>query len=302
MRNFKKKILVIGYSQSGQLSEILNKFLIPFTEEDIETINIKPEKPFPFPWTGKEFFDSMPESVLEREVPLLPIPFKSQKYDLIVFGYQPWYLSPSIPATSILKNRKFLDRLKDTPIVTIIGARNMWLNAQERIKKRINDAGGILRANIPFVDRNTNLISVVTIVYWMMTGKKDRFLKIFPKPGISSEDIDHASEYGTIVHGALLNNSFTNLQEQILSLGLIEIKTNLMFIESRAKTIFQLWAKKIIANSSNKRRRAILVQIFKYYLFTALFLVSPIVLLFYSITIPFTTKAINRKKNYYYNI
>ena len=52
----------------------------------------------------------------------------------------------------------------------------MWISAQERIKKKINEAGGNLVGNIPFVDRNNNSISAVTILYWMLSGKKDRFL------------------------------------------------------------------------------------------------------------------------------
>ena len=68
-----------------------------------------------------------------------------------------------------------------TPIITVIGARNMWVSAQEDIKKMIVDNGGKLKGNIALHDRHQNLLSVVTIIYWLMTGKKDRYLGYFPK-------------------------------------------------------------------------------------------------------------------------
>ena len=60
-----KKILVIYYTQSGQLKKIIDSVLSPILE--IESIElyfelIKPVQDYPFPW-GKKFFDCFPESV-----------------------------------------------------------------------------------------------------------------------------------------------------------------------------------------------------------------------------------------------
>ena len=97
-----KKILVISYSQSGQLKQIVDNFLIPFHDVELDNLVIKPKNPFPFPWDMKSFFDVMPESVLEETIEIETPIFKHEKYDLILFAYQPWYLSPSLPATIIL--------------------------------------------------------------------------------------------------------------------------------------------------------------------------------------------------------
>src|SRR5258708_814168 len=101
-----KKILALYYTQSGQLEEIINSFLAPFESSavSVEKLRLKPQKDFDFPWTSDRFFDAMPESVLGIARPLQPFSLKESKYDLIIFAYQPWYLSPSIPATSILLN------------------------------------------------------------------------------------------------------------------------------------------------------------------------------------------------------
>ena len=100
-----KKILAINFSQTGQLDNIINKFLEPFCNEDIDRINIQSEKPFPFPWNPEEFFDIMPETVLESPILINPINFKYEKYDLIILGHQPWFLSPSMPTTALFKNQ-----------------------------------------------------------------------------------------------------------------------------------------------------------------------------------------------------
>jgi hypothetical protein len=99
-----KKVLVINYSQSGQLNEIIDNFLLPFTDTEIERIHLKPVKPFPFPWNSEVFYNTMPECVNEEAIALQPIHYGSDQYDLIVIGYQPWFLSPSLPITSLLQD------------------------------------------------------------------------------------------------------------------------------------------------------------------------------------------------------
>jgi len=298
-----KKILVINYSQSGQLNEIIDNFLIPFNDKQIERVNIFPKKVFPFPWSSQEFFDVMPESVLEEKIELEPYYFKSENYDMVIIGYQPWYLSPSLPTTALLKDEKFTSLLKGKPVVTIIGARNMWLNAQESVKEYIQKVGGELVANIPFIDRNANLISAVTILYWMLNGKKEKFLNIFPYPGVSEKNIKGASKFGEIVFEAFQEESYYMLQNKILDLKLINVKTNILFIELRAKRLFKIWAKIIKNKSSNIRQRTIWIKLFKYYLLVALFIVAPIVLTVYNLLIaPFSFNAINRKKEYFCGI
>ena len=298
-----KKILAINYSQSGQLNEIIDNFLLPFPEKQIERVIIHPKKPFPFPWTSQEFFDVMPESVLEKKIELEPLNLKSENYDLFIIGYQPWYLSPSLPTTALFKDEKFASLLKGKPVITIIGSRNMWINSQESIKNFIHNAGGKLVANIPFLDKNSNLSSAITILYWMLTGKKDKFLNIFPCPGVSEKDITDASKFGEIAFEEFQNDSYNLLQNKILDLKLINIKTNILFIEERAKKLFRIWANIIIKKDSNSKKRAFWIKLFKYYLLIALFIVAPIVLFFFNLFIkPFTINAINRKKYYFCSI
>ena len=120
-----KKILAIHYSQTGQLTDIMNSFTSPFTDADIDFVKYEPETAFPFPWTTATFFNAMPETVMEHGMPLKSISFKHEQYDLIILGYQPWYLSLSIPTMGLFQYEDFLKRVKNTPVVSVIGSRNM---------------------------------------------------------------------------------------------------------------------------------------------------------------------------------
>jgi hypothetical protein len=297
------KVLVVSYSQSGQLNEVVNQFLLPFEPTVIERLYVVPKKAFPFPWTTDTFFDTMPETVLEHKIELEPIHTKSDQYDLIVLAYQPWFLSPSLPISSLLQTPVFQKLMAGTPVVTLVAGRNMWLNSQERIKKYIKEAGGILVGNIPFVDKTANLVSVITILHWMLTGQKTRKWGLFPLPGVSKRDIEGASKFGELTRTALLNNQFDSLQKNIINTGEIDIPTDILFIEERAKKLFYIWANLISKNSANQAKRNGLVTLFKYYLLIALFIVSPILLTVYHVLIaPFTKGIIRRKKEYFYGL
>jgi hypothetical protein len=293
-----RKILVVYFSQSGQLKKIVENFAAPFSAagHTVEFFRVKMKKSFPFPWQSKSFFDAMPESVLAIPGEVESPAFREEKYDLVVFAYQPWFLAPSIPATSFLHNKEFQKRISRAPVITIIGARNMWINAQERVKKIIKQIGGNLVGNIVFVDKHNNFVSAVTIQYWMFSGKKERWLGIFPKPGVSDAEIDNAGEFGKAVLPSLTSGTYNDLQSKLLALNAVQPLTTLMFIEGRAPKIFSLWAKLII----RKKNRSFWLQIFKYYLLFALFIIAPIILFIYLILIrPFTGSRIRENKKYF---
>lgn len=294
-----KRVLTIHFSQSGQLTSIVNNFSSQLTNCEVENQLIAVESPFPFPWSTPVFFDCMPETVLERPVAIQEINYASEKYDLIVIGYQPWFLSPSLPITSLLKDEQFKKVMKDTPIVTLIGSRNMWLNSQESVKKLIAEAGGHLVGNVALADRASNLVGVVTILHWMLTGQKTSKWGIFPKPGVSDEDIEGVKVFGSLVNNSLQQNVYHSLQANIAQKGGVFINTSILFIEGKAKKIFNIWAK-LIDKKSKQGKRKFWVSAFKYYLIFVLFVVSPILLtLYYLLVWPFTQGSLKRKKLYF---
>lgn len=293
-----KNVLVLYYTQTGQLSEIVDSFSKPLQDAGVavEKVLIKVKNNYPFPWTSDAFFNEMPESVLGIPTELEPFEFKRSSYDLVVLAYQTWFLSPSIPTTSALKNSIVQQLLRNTPVVTLIGSRNMWLFGQEKVKKLLKETGAKLVGNVALVDQHNNHLSAVSILYWMLSGKKERFWNIFPKPGISDSDIKNASVFGEITRNYLNTENWTGLQDTLIQNKAVEIKANLMFIEQRAQKLFSVWAKLIRGRENRKPW----VVGFKYYLLIALFIVAPIVVSINEILFkPFLKKQINKKKQYY---
>jgi hypothetical protein len=241
----------------------------------------------------------MPSCVLGIAETLAPLDIKETAYDLIILGYQPWFLSPSIPSSSLLQNTAFKALIKDTPVITISAARNMWINAFVRVRNMLKDAGAKLVGNIALVDKHPNAVSFITIFYWMLSGKKERYLNIFPKPGISEEDIAYTREFGKTIAKYLDYAVWDGLQDELLSQKAIEINYNLMFIEARAKPIFKIWANFI----AKRKNRMPWLVVFKYYLFIALFLGAPILLAVDTVFLkPFSSKKIKTKKLSYLQV
>lgn len=303
-----KEVLVIQYSQSGQLTEIVNN--IVSTMQNDETaftyLTIEMEDPFPFPWKNKEaFFGVFPETFREEPRKIKPIQeaILNKKYDLILFGYSVWYLTVSLPTTSFLATPEAKKLLENTPVITIIGCRNMWIMAQEKLKQRLQGLNANLVGNIVLVDRHVNHISVITIVQWMFTGLKKRFLGVFPKPGVSQEDIDDATRFGTIISKHLLQNDYTKLQDNLVNLGAVKVKSFLITVDKRANVIFSKWSS-LIANKSeiNTTKRSTLIKCFNFYLLIAIWLISPIVYILFLVTyLPFYGQ-IKKDKVYYQSV
>ena len=272
-----KKILAVYYTQTGQLKEILDSLLRPLTEDAevaVDYLEIQPAVPYPFPWRRSEFLDVFPETVLETPSPLKPLAVTpSATYDLVLLAFQPWYLSPSPPMTAFLQSKEAKTLIRGADVVTVIGARNMWVQSHERIGGRVADLGGRLRGNIALVDRAPNLVSAVTIGYWMFTGKKDRWLGIFPAPGVSHADIAAAARYGEALRAALTGGNLEGLGETLKAMGGDAPNPTLARLEKRAKKVFRLWAGAIVKRPHIRRR---LLNIFFAELVLALAIVSPV--------------------------
>jgi len=278
-----KHILIIYYSQTGQLKQIVDSIAEPLLNDNqLFFEELKPVPAYPFPWNGMPFFQVFPESV--NEIPCDLEPFQNnidEDYDLVILAYQVWYLSPSIPISSFLQSEYASKIIKGKPVITVIGVRNMWIMAQERVKSRINELGGRLVGNIVLTDPASNLVSVVTIVRWMMNGEKVAFKwlgKQFPPAGVPQKDIDHASAFGSIITESLTSGDYVLLQEKLVQAGAVKVDPVLMNIEKRGKMMFGIWAKMILKKGVyNDPAREGRLKGFKYYLFTVIYLISPLV-------------------------
>lgn len=289
-----KRVLVVYYTQTGQQKEILDRMLQPLAadpEIELTYHRITPVSDYPFPWDGHTFFDAFPESFLQIPCELEPVDnhILEQEYDLVILGYQVWYLSPSIPFNSFLKSDAGRKLLHGKPVVTVVNCRNMWAMAQEKVKKLLHDAGANHVGNIVRVDRHLNHVSVITIVHWMMSGRKDSYLGLFPKPGVSDKDIAESGKFGIPIREHLLRGSYDTLQTALLERGAVMVRPVLVFTDKRANVLFAKWAKLIRSKGLPKEdKRKPWLKAFNYYLLFAIWVLAPIVsLLFLILHLPF---------------
>jgi len=302
-----KEVLVVYYSQTGQLFDILKNVVSTIEDSDVNITyhQIVLKRGYDFPWKKDAFFDVFPESVLqipcELEDPKEEI--LDKKYDLVILGHQVWFLSPSIPVNSFLKSEVAKKLLKNTPVVTVIGARNMWIQAQEKLKKLLVACDAKLVGNIALVDRHLNHISVITITHWMFGGKKNRMYGIFPKPGVSEKDINEASKFGSPIKKAIIENNFSELQNELLTLDAIRIIPFLSLADKRANLLFSKWANLIIKKGGpgDSKRKKWLV-FFNYYLLLAIWVIAPIVFIVFLLTYPIMMNRISREKKYFSSV
>ncbi|WP_276369186.1 hypothetical protein [Chryseolinea sp. H1M3-3] len=297
-----KRILILYYTQSGQLLSILQSLAKPLIHagHTIHFEEIQPEEKFPFPWSSYQFFNAFPEVFSQKPQSLKNISSKAANgYDLVILGYQPWFLTPSRPVSSFLQSAEGRRVLSDKPVVTVLGCRNMWLGAQEKVKKKLKEADAKLIGHIALMDRSANLTSLITILRWMFTGDKKPFW-IFPAAGVSDRDIEHTQTFGEIINQALVKNELENLQTKLNEAGAIDIKPNLVLLERRGQKAFSVWSKFIASGGPvHSTGRKIRVYIFMYLLPAAIFVLSPLLWMLSRILLTVKRKELIQDVEYY---
>jgi hypothetical protein len=296
-----KNVLVIYYSQSGQLESIARNIAKPLlNSENVNVLfhEIQLEKPFPFPWNNEAFFGAFPETFLQIPTALKPVPeeIMNTKFDLILLNYQVWYLTPSIPINSFLKSPVAKILLNNTPVVTINGSRNMWVMAQEKVKALLKQNNAFLKGNIALVDRVGNLISVITIVEWMFSGVKKKYLGIFPLPGVSDKDINESTKFGEVILSSLQENDLDHLQQKLIDIDAVKVSSYLVTVDKTANKIFTKWSNLIINKGESRKSW---LKVFKVYLLLAIWLISPIVYILHLLTYPLKGQKIKKEVAYY---
>jgi hypothetical protein len=277
-----KKILVIYYTQTGQAKKALDAVLKPLTDDQEYSIHyelIKPKTQLPYPWKYSEFFDVFPENVHAVPFELEPLTMDpNENFDLIVIGYQPWFLSICRPVNSFLLGEGAKKLLNGKPVITVINCRNMWLGAQEKMKQRLLDLNAKLVGNVVFADRSSNLTSLITVLAFELKGVKQNYMGLFPRYGVSDKDLEAAPEIGKLIATSLRQNNFDKLQDLIIAKDFVAVKPNLLLMEGRGRALFPLYAnyvsKKGTAKSEERRGR---VRTFGIVLPTAILILSPII-------------------------
>lgn len=297
-----KNILVLYYTQTGQLEDIVKNAAKPLESDgnQVDYYRIQMKQDFPFPWPSDVFFDTFPESFLQipREIVPPPAEILNTKYDLVIFGFQIWYLTPSIPTISFLKSGYAEKILNGTPVVTLSASRNMWMLSMEKLMPYLKKCGAKLVGNIALVDRHDNYTSTITILKWLIDGKKE-MPKPLPKAGVSDEEIAGAGKYGQIIKKYADRDDYTGLQQELVANGAVEVRPFLIKVEQVGNKLFTFFSGRV---KNNPEKRSFWVKMFKIYLMVAIWIVSPIVLIFFTILTPFFWNKRQKQIKHYQGI
>ncbi|MGH1472578.1 MAG: dialkylresorcinol condensing enzyme [Cellvibrionaceae bacterium] len=300
----KKRVLVLGYSQTGQLTRIVNSIIAPLKDaSDIDVIykNIDPVNAFPFPWPFLEFFNNFPETVYEENIELKPLDVSDKRFDLIILSYQVWFLSPSRPISAFLNSEEAKQIFKNTPVITVIGCRNMWLTAQEIVKKKLEQLSATLIDNIVLTDEAHSAATFVATPLWVLTGNKGPWLDGFiPRAGVSERDIVDSRRFGVAIKGELETTSAKLTEPTLKGLGAVEVNERLIASEKIARRSFEIWGKLLrsIGNQQSLIRKFVLV-FYILFLITMILTVVPISAVLKKLFSPLLKKRTAEQKAYF---
>ncbi|WP_313109673.1 dialkylrecorsinol condensing enzyme [Stutzerimonas nitrititolerans] len=297
-----RQVLVVHYSQTGQLGRVVQSVCAPLLARDdvqLDFLAVQPATPYPFPWPFLTFFSIFPETVLMRPELLQPLQVDANKrYDLVILAYQVWFLSPSRPITSFLASPEAARLLRGTPVVTLIGCRNMWLMAQEKLKARLDALGARLLDNIVLTDACGSAASFLATPLWMFTGRQQPFAWL-PKAGISEAEIADAQRFGVAI-GERLAQGGPIEQPMLRGLGAVRIDEKLIASERVGTRSFKAWGTLLAAlgpQHSLRRRAGLIVYIV--FLLSLILTVVPVTALLKKLLSPLTRARIQREKAYF---
>jgi hypothetical protein len=241
-----KKILVIQYSQTGQLSKIIESITGPLFASsalEVRTETLKPLKPYPFPWPFFRFLDVFPECVALDAPELEPLATDpGYDADLVIIAYQVWFLAPALPMTGFLQSAAGQQLLNGKPVITVIGCRNMWAQAQETMKRLLDDCGSRLLDNVVLTDQGSLLASFVTTPRWLWTGKKEPFWG-FPAAGVSNKDIEACCRFGKAIEAGLVAEAEKGQGPMLHGLKAVEADVSQIQSEKVGFRSFRVWSK-----------------------------------------------------------
>nr|WP_298145946.1 dialkylrecorsinol condensing enzyme [uncultured Pseudomonas sp.] len=266
----------------------------------VDFLALQPAQPYPFPWPFLGFFRIFPETVLMRPQPLLPLAVDpAQRYDLVILAYQVWFLSPSQPMTSFLASPEAAQLLKGAPVVTLIGCRNMWLMAQEKLKQRLHELGARLVDNIALTDACGTAASFLATPLWLFTGRQKPYSWV-PRAGIDEAEIVAASRFGEAMAQRLGADALPIEQPMLRGLGAVRVDEKLIASEKVGNRSFQLWSRLLAAlGPPQSRRRGAGLVLYIVFLLCLIVTVVPLSALLKKLMAPLFRARIAREKAYF---
>lgn len=299
-----KKVLVVYYSQTGQLTRVVRSVCGPLERSEGVEVRyecLQPQQPYPFPWPFFRFLDTFPESVYLCPPRLKPLSLQGdEEFDLVILAYQVWFLSPSLPTTAFLQSETGQRLLEGRPVVTLIACRNMWLMAQEKVKTLLSRAGARLLDNVALVDRGSSLLTFITTPRWMLTGNKGSSEGLLPPAGVAERDIAEASRFGRALREALAEDRELGTEPLLTGLGAVEVDVRLIPSEKIGSRSFMIWGRllrKLGPGGSTARKPVLFVYVV--FLVSLILTVVPVTMVLRTLLRPLMKQHLLAQKSYF---
>ena len=241
-----KRALVVYHTQTGQLERCARAVAAPLqiAGHAVDFVKLETATAYPFPWTFWEFLDAFPESV-HLDPPALKPWQAASRYDLIVLGYSPWFLSPSPALTAFATSQAGRALLRDTPVVTLTASRGMWIQAQEQVKQLLAAAGARHCDHVALDDPH-KLSSFITTPHWLLTGRAEPFWGL-PRAGVPEEVIAGSARFGRALARSLADNRLDGATPVLAGLAAAKVDPALLTSEKIGRRSFRVWGKLVRA-------------------------------------------------------
>jgi hypothetical protein len=219
--------------------------------------------------------------------------------DLVVIAYQVWFLAPALPMTAFLQSADAKVLLKDKPVITVIGCRNMWTRSQETMKQLLSDCGARLLDNVVLTDQGSLLATFVTTPRWLWTGKKEPFWG-FPPAGVSDHDINACCRFGKAIEAGLQEDMEKGDDAMLQELKAVEADVSQIQSEKVGYRSFLLWGRLLrrVGKQGDPKRIPVLL-VYVIFLILMIITVVPLSMLIKTLSAPFLKQKHQRIKAYY---
>ena len=301
------RVLTISYSQSGQIDRVVNSIAGPLREKGIEVKRgrLIPSEPHPFPWPILQFFNQFPETVYEKASPAILVDDAGQEindcdFDLVILGYQVWFLSPSLPVSSFLNGDAAKRLLKGKRVITVVACRNMWLMAQERMKGHLERLEARLVDNVALTDAGRAALTFLSTPLWVLTGNRGpRFGGLIPRAGVPEHEIADAARFGVAIADHLARDP-DRTAPMLTGLGAVKINPMLIQSEKAGRRSFRAWGALLlwIGHRSSLARRLVLCLFIAFLILLILTVVPAVALLKWALR-PMMHKKLAEERAFY---
>jgi hypothetical protein len=274
------RILVIYYSQTGQLRRVMESFVAPLLAcPDAQVVwhAVEPRPAYPFPWKFWSFLDAFPESVYLDPPAVAAGSFDADgDYDLIILAYQVWFLAPSLPITGFLRSPE-ARVFRSKRVISVIGCRNMWFTAHGTMTQELKALGARLVDNVVLTDNGPLWATFITTPWWLLTGNQGPLLKVLPRAGISEQEIARAARFGHALAAALPRVRDGEAGPYLSGLEAVHVNVLTMLGERIGHRSFRIWGRLVrLAGRAGRLSRRPILAVYVIFLIGAIMLVLPV--------------------------